>query len=146
MKTFLIDEELRDKLALVTENGIFDYCQRLRDLPEAKPDAKPDAKGLLEGLSDLELKMQSLKVAIANDSIDARTLLQKISALSTNSHRWIPVSDRLPEEDGYYICWWPGLQHPAFQCFWDGFTWRNTNAPTVMPVTHWQHLPEAPNE
>ena len=35
MKTFLIDEELRDKLALVTENGIFDYCQRLRDLPEA---------------------------------------------------------------------------------------------------------------
>ena len=63
-----------------------------------------------------------------------------------NAPRWIPVSDRLPEEDGYYICWWPGLQHPAFQCFWDGFTWRNTNAPTVMPVTHWQHLPEAPNE
>ena len=41
MKTFLIDEELRDKLALVTENGIFDYCQRLRDLPETKPDAIP---------------------------------------------------------------------------------------------------------
>ena len=37
MKTYLIDEELRDKLALVTENGIFDYCQRLRDLPEAPP-------------------------------------------------------------------------------------------------------------
>jgi hypothetical protein len=41
MKTFLIDEELRDKLAFVTENGIFDYCQRLRDLPETKPDAIP---------------------------------------------------------------------------------------------------------
>ena len=41
MKTFLIDEELRDKLALVTENGIFDYCHRLRNLPETKPDAIP---------------------------------------------------------------------------------------------------------
>jgi hypothetical protein len=47
MKTFLkdwqvlFDEELRDKLALVTENVIFDYCQRLRDLPEAQPDAIP---------------------------------------------------------------------------------------------------------
>jgi hypothetical protein len=44
MKTFLIDEELRDKLALVTENGIFDYCHRLRDLPETKPDAIPIPK------------------------------------------------------------------------------------------------------
>ena len=41
MKTFLIDEELRDKLALVTENGIFDYCQRLRDLPEAQQTTVP---------------------------------------------------------------------------------------------------------
>ena len=49
MRTFLIDEELRDKLALVTENGIFDYCQRLRDLPETKP----DPAGLVEALERL---------------------------------------------------------------------------------------------
>ena len=83
MKTFLIDEELRDKLFGEFELDN-DICDELQNLPEAKP----DAKGLLEGLADLELKMHSLEVAIANDSeytwqylIDAGTLLQKISAL-----------------------------------------------------------------
>ena len=73
MKTFLIDEELRDKLALVTENGIFDYCQRLRDLPETKPDWAPVFAQVL----------QDVLFDVADDIyIDKRTVNEIRAALS----------------------------------------------------------------
>lgn len=106
MKTFLIDEELRDKLFGEFELDN-DICDELQNLPETKP----DAKGLSEGLSDLELKMQSLEVAIANDLIDARTLLQKISALST--YRGLqPSSPPIPTKEEL----WPIVKE-----WWDGY-------------------------
>lgn len=72
-----------------------------------------------------------------------------VTVTDTNVGKWIPVTERLPEndvkvlaivkEDGYNRIafsfnedgrWW--------DCFYDGF--RNIN------VTHWMPLPEAPSE
>ena len=52
------------------------------------------------------------------------------------AERWIPVSERLPEIDGEYICY----NGKSFDVdYWDGDSW-NFNC----GITHWRPLPSAP--
>jgi len=85
------------------------------------------------------------------DSKDAKGILYYIAALESENERlkedrrWIPVSERLPEEnqqilstDGKefyldYYARWEGKDNPP--CFCDGLSWA---------VTHWMRLPEPP--
>ena len=65
-------------------------------------------------------------------------------------HRWIPVSERLPEESGEYLVWAnvrpdkdedpvPFMIMSYFHAFYD-------NQFIVKNVTHWMPLPEPPKE
>lgn len=65
------------------------------------------------------------------------------------NHGWIPVTERLPEEDGRYLCYvksfaftdsfyWAILQY-------DKYGFREGNIYTDG-VTHWMPLPEPPKE
>lgn len=63
--------------------------------------------------------------------------------------KWIPVSERLPEECGFYICFY---QSPygndclrVGQCHWNEESWVRIGAiPPHVKVTHWMPLPEPP--
>ncbi|HCQ8472437.1 TPA: DUF551 domain-containing protein [Klebsiella michiganensis] len=63
--------------------------------------------------------------------------------------KWIPVSERLPEEGGRYWCYVEeqnslGKSHYQWNCSWNGDVWSD-NALTGR-VTHWMPLPAAPQE
>ena len=62
--------------------------------------------------------------------------------------KWIPVSERLPEEHVLVLCRWRRMSEEAFYGFaryQGGGTWyvSNEGMPTV---THWMPLPEPPKE
>jgi hypothetical protein len=82
MKTFLIDEELRDKLALVTENGIFDYCQRLRNLPEAQTVAQFQTASPVPTVEELAEAIYQDNTALLTN-VEARYIAKVVHKLLT---------------------------------------------------------------
>ncbi|MGR7394082.1 dATP/dGTP pyrophosphohydrolase domain-containing protein [Klebsiella aerogenes] len=63
--------------------------------------------------------------------------------------KWIPVSERLPEEGGRYWCYVEeqnslGKSHYQWNCSWNGEIWGG--AMMYGRVTHWMPLPAAPQE
>ena len=60
--------------------------------------------------------------------------------------KWIPVSERLPEDDipsAAYLCWWGGHSHICK--YWRTRRCFEFNGRSVK-VTHWMPLPEPPEE
>lgn len=60
--------------------------------------------------------------------------------------KWIPVSERLPEDDipsAAYLCWWGGHTHICK--YWRTRRCFEFNGRSVK-VTHWMPLPEPPEE
>lgn len=68
-----------------------------------------------------------------------------------DKHRWIPVTERLPEKQGTYLCRYGFSHFPDYLitgCIdWIAFDkfphWQH--ASTGLFVTHWMPLPEAPH-
>lgn len=65
---------------------------------------------------------------------------------------WIPVTERLPEKNGPYLCCWKvsadEKKHIARIMVWRADTgWMNVwDEPMNNYVTHWMPLPEPPKE
>lgn len=67
--------------------------------------------------------------------------------------KWIPVSERLPDKMGQYVCQYvfgENTDHPFFQVLW---YFTNSENPHFqhegsmgLTVTHWIPLPEPPKE
>ena len=63
---------------------------------------------------------------------------------------WIPVSERLPENEGTYFCL--GHNGTPFVCLlrnkkYEGKIWlRSTGTKRVVGITHWMPLPAAPEQ
>lgn len=55
---------------------------------------------------------------------------------------WIPVTDRLPETDGYFLCW-NDFHGCIVGHFWAKGKYFISKAASV---THWMPLPEPPKE
>lgn len=63
--------------------------------------------------------------------------------------KWIPVSERVPEEGGRYWCYVEeqnslGKSHYQWNCSWNGDVW--SDKALTGRVTHWMPLPAAPRE
>ncbi|HCQ8482983.1 TPA: DUF551 domain-containing protein [Klebsiella pneumoniae] len=64
--------------------------------------------------------------------------------------KWIPVSERLPEDSGRYWCYVEeqndlGKSHCQWNCSWNGDRWWvETEGGGI--VTHWMPLPAAPQK
>lgn len=63
--------------------------------------------------------------------------------------KWIPVSERLPEEGGRYWCYVEeqnslGKSHYQWNCSWNKGAW--SDKALTGRVTHWMPLPAAPQE
>ncbi|MDG5059304.1 DUF551 domain-containing protein [Klebsiella pneumoniae] len=64
--------------------------------------------------------------------------------------KWIPVSERLPEDNGRYWCYVEeqndlGKSHYQWNCSWNGDRWWVESEGGGI-VTHWMPLPAAPQE
>lgn len=75
-------------------------------------------------------------------AIGVIALLDELERLQSEN-RWIPVSERLPDVKGEYLCY---LKPDMFTCFfgdsWDG----NLAFRSVIQPTHWRPLPLSPSE
>lgn len=121
-------------------------------------DAALVARGLVEGELTTEAHRQA---AISNND----RLLKVISACraailaaapqspgsdpATVPGKWIPVSERMPEEGGRYWCYVEeqnslGKSHYQWNCSWNGDVW--SDKALTGRVTHWMPLPAAPQE
>nr|EKV6725747.1 DUF551 domain-containing protein [Raoultella ornithinolytica] len=69
---------------------------------------------------------------------------------STVPGKWIPVSERMPEDSGRYWCYVEeqndlGKSHYQWNCSWNGDRWWVESEGGGI-VTHWMPLPAAPQE
>ena len=64
--------------------------------------------------------------------------------------QWVPVSERLPDEDGTYFCL--GHNGTPFVCLfrttkYEGKIWlRSTGTKRIYGITHWIPMPAAPEQ
>lgn len=61
---------------------------------------------------------------------------------ATSPGKWIPVSERMPENDGAYLCW--DNRYVTTYAFIFG-AWQ-ANQFVAKNITHWMPLPAAPQE
>lgn len=88
---------------------------------------------------------------------DTNAVLDSIDSQPT-VNQWIPVTERLPEQDGYYLCCIDGdVRIVFFDRFENAFGYDRTvfdpeilgfmeSEFTAYNVTHWMPMPEPPKE
>lgn len=85
------------------------------------------------------------------ESIDPVNEACRMGMEALERMRWIPCSERLPEERGCYIVavkhWYDG-KPVTREAFWNGADWLSCEKRMeITPrVTHWMSLPELPKE
>lgn len=54
-------------------------------------------------------------------------------------HRWIPVTERLPEESKRYLCYTPHFEDdPLIACIYEDGKWYEESFDITEWVTHWR--------
>lgn len=76
--------------------------------------------------------------------------LNSVQSVDSVADRWIPVSERMPEDSGRYWCYVEeqndlGKSHYQWNCSWNGDRWWVESEGGGI-VTHWMQLPAAPQE
>ncbi|HHL5413630.1 TPA: DUF551 domain-containing protein [Klebsiella pneumoniae] len=76
--------------------------------------------------------------------------LNSVQSVVTVPGKWIPVSERMPEDSGRYWCYVEeqndlGKSHYQWNCSWNGDRWWVESEGGGI-VTHWMQLPAAPQE
>ncbi|MBZ1582654.1 DUF551 domain-containing protein [Klebsiella pneumoniae] len=76
--------------------------------------------------------------------------LNSLQSVDSVAGKWIPVSERLPEDSGRYWCYVEeqndlGKSHYQWNCSWNGDRWWVESEGGGI-VTHWMPLPAAPQE
>ena len=93
-----------------------------------------------DAIEDLQKQLQKSE----NDNINLTGWLAEEHA----KHLWIPVTERLPERNGFYLCLYKH-KHPGGVAMDEGLSivqmykgkW---NLNDIYAVTHWMPLPEPP--
>lgn len=71
-------------------------------------------------------------------------LVDHLIANGVTVQEWIPVTERLPENDTYILAITDGV---AVSAYWHNdrfYAFTANGVATVGCVTHWQHLPQPP--
>lgn len=111
---------------------------------------EPTKAMILSAMRDNETgevaEIYDLMLAAAPHDTPALNSLQSVDSVAG---KWIPVSERIPEEGGRYWCYVEeqnslGKSHYQWNCSWNGEIWGG--AMMYGRVTHWMPLPAAPQE
>jgi hypothetical protein len=97
----------------------------------------------------VELIEKSLIAYVGKSCKLAENIAGDLIAHGVTVQEWISVKDRLPEECGFYICFFqPQCGNGRWrvgQCHWNEESWVRIGAvPPHVIVTHWMPLPQPP--
>ena len=95
---------------------------------------------LLERAADAIAELQNDNAAL-NGTVS--NLIEQIAELS--KPRWIPVTERLPEDGQWVLVWGHGQKIPIMM-FRESGAWIDDQFEFHTTVTHWMPLPEPPKE
>lgn len=108
-------------------------------------------------MDDRETLIELLKDSPSLDAMDDdgyKMGADHLIAHGVTVQRWIPVAERLPEENGRYLCNYRFTSHTGitFTQVLDYYAtdeiphFQHTLGDSTMKVTHWMPLPEPPKE
>ena len=103
------------------------------------------------GYRDMERKVKALEADYVISNRELLILQQRIAELEAE-RRWIPVSERLPEEFTPVLTFSKDNDKPVTAILAAGFWWSNvddagfwsSNVDWALNVTHWMPLPQPP--
>ena len=105
---------------------------------------REEAVGVIERLPVMSYMKKNEKQTIITTALD-----MAIEALQEQERKWIPVSERLPEKDGYYFVTKrliDGRIQTDIEPFWTGADWWKSEfhfaGIDLWEVLAWQPLPE----
>lgn len=103
----------------------------------------------------MELRPKNIEIINSSAYIELDELLDLVGEIPAAdvepANRWIPCSERPPEEKGCYLVavkHWVDGKPVAREAYWNGADWLSCEKRVeITPrVTHWQPLPEPPKE
>ena len=112
---------------------------------------------MMDPLGGLEKDLLAAADRLENQNAHIAALQQEIETLRGQVPRWIPVTERLPENGVpaliNYIGNDGGKYHPDgtaawtdHGCFWWEGSLEDCDTEVAVPITHWMPLPEPPKE
>ena len=110
---------------------------------------------MMDPLGGLEKDLFAAADRLENQNAHIAALQQEIETLRGQMPRWIPVTERLPENGVpvliNYIASNDGKYHPDgtavwtdYGCFWWEGSLEDCDTEVAVPITHWAPLPEPP--
>jgi len=77
---------------------------------------------------------------------DCPVYMQERIATLEKAQRWIPVSERLPDDEREVLCMYQGVYGPIVSSFWRDRGGRShfSSQSGSQPITHWLPLPAPP--
>ena len=115
-------------------------CERAPWCPDTEAKLMAEVANAIE-----ELQKENLRLHAFNDAnLEAREMLhERIKELTyTNVGKWIPVTERLPEDDHTVLVW----SHRNSKEYFNVYDHGKWVIMETEDITHWMPLPKPPKE
>ncbi|WP_256660758.1 DUF551 domain-containing protein [Klebsiella quasipneumoniae] len=139
--------------APVVPDDVLAALQKVARIRLDMNDFDGDRRGIADCLCDAEealIEVVNRRAAMLAPAPHDTPALNSVQSVVTVPGKWIPVSERLPEDSGRYWCYVEeqndlGKSHYQWNCSWNGDRWWVESEGGGI-VTHWMQLPATPRE
>ncbi|EPL5893757.1 DUF551 domain-containing protein [Klebsiella pneumoniae] len=131
--------------APVVPDDVLAALQKVARIRLDMNDFDGDRRGIADCLCDAEealIEVVNRRAAMLAPAPHDTPALNSVQSVVTVPGKWIPVSERMPENDGAYLCW--DNRYVTTYAFIFG-AWQ-ANQFVAKNITHWMPLPAAPQE
>ena len=111
----------------------------------------PDALAMeaLEALEaenkQLRAEVEQLRQALHDARIENSGQAAELERIHAK-RRWIPIKERLPEQNIEVLVVWGSVHNPDIAWMIDDSNWESITGLPISKITHWMPLPQAPRE
>lgn len=131
--------------APVVPDDVMDALQKVARIRLDMNDFDGDRRGIADCLCDAEealIEVVNRRAAMLAAAPHDTHALNSVQSVDSVADRWIPVSERMPENDGAYLCW---DNRYVTTCAFIFGAWQ-ANQFIAKNITHWMPLPAGPQE